>query len=148
MSKQWWSSRTGFTVQGACLLVLFVWSVAHRAPVGGAARTPAEPAAVIDNSEDNSVADNTADGSETDARFVAPPTVRFRTENPPAGSLNPRPVEVSEPEPEQHAAPWQPVHPQNPPRRVPGGGKDGTRSPFEVSGNGATVYNAPPPDAD
>lgn len=145
MSKQWWSSRAGFTVQGACLLALFAWSVARHTPAG-AGRTPAEPAAVIDNSEDNAVADNTADGSEADARFVAPPTVRFRTEHPPAGSLNPRPVEVSEPE--QPTAPWQPVHPENPPRRVPGGSKDGPRSPFEVSGNGATVYNAPPPEAD
>ena len=143
MSKQWWLSRAGFTTQGVCLLVLFVWSVARHTP-SDAARSPrpAEPEIVIDNSEDNAVADNTAT-SEADARFVAPPTVRFRTDNPPAGSLNPRPVEVSSPE---HSAPWQPLHPQNPPRRVPGG--TAPRTPFEVSGNGATVYNAPPPEAD
>ena len=66
----------------------------------------------------------------------APPTIHFRTEHPPAGSLNLRPLDNGQP------APWQPVHPQNPPQRLP----SGPRSPFEVSGSGATVYNAPPPD--
>ncbi len=147
MSKQWWSSRAGFAVQGGCLLALFAWSV-HRAPSDsrGKAKSPAATEEVIDNSEDNTVADNdTAGSSETDARFVAPPTVRFRTEHPPAGSLNLRPVDSAAPE---RPAPWQPVHPQNPPRRVPGG-NSAPRSPFEVNGTGAaTVYNAPPPDAD
>ena len=144
MSKQWWSSRAGFITQGVCLLVLFAWSVVHRAPTGPTPGpgTPTDAEVVIDNSEDNAVADNTTAG-ETDARFVAPPTVRFRTDNPPAGSLNPRPVEVSSPE---RNAPWQPVHPQNPPRRLPAG--TAPRTPFEVSSNGATVYNALPPDAE
>ena len=127
------------------MLALFAWSLLHRAPVPAAANrtAPGEAEAVIDNSEDTAIADNST-ASTTDARFVAPPPVRFRTDNPPAGSLNLRPVEVSSPE---HTAPWQPVHPQNPPRRLPGG-PNGPRTPFEVSGNGATVYNAPPPDAE
>ena len=134
-----------FVAQTLCLLALIAWSVHHTPGDTGGARKPATTDgsgsatdAVIDNSEET--ADNDSAGS-VDARFVAPPTVRFRTENPPAGSLNLRPVEGSSP---QRSAPWQPVHPQNPPQRLPGG----PRSPFEVSGNGATVYNAPPPDAE
>ena len=132
-----------FVAQTVCLLALVAWSTHHSAGEAGRASRPAPAAgesvsdAVIDNSEDT-VSDNTT--GAVDARFVAPPTVRFRTENPPAGSLNLRPVETSSP---QRSAPWQPVHPQNPPQRLP----SGPRSPFEVSGNGATVYNAPPLDA-
>lgn len=143
MSKQWWSSRPVFIAQAGCLLVLFAWSV-HRAPGVAAVAAPAvqsaapEREAVIDNSEDTASADTTG---EVEGRFVAPPTIHFRTENPPAGSLNLRPLDVSIPE---NSAPWQPVHPQNPPRRLPGG----TRSPFEVRGSGATVYNAPPLEAE
>ncbi len=136
-----------FATQTACLLALIAWSVHHvpgdtggakpSAPAAAAGREGADDA-VIDNSEDT--AENTSAGT-IDARYSVPPTVRFRTENPPAGSLNLRPVEGSSP---RRADPWQPVHPQNPPQRLPGG----TRSPFEVSGKGATVYNAPPPDAE
>ncbi len=130
-----------FMAQAGCLLVLFAWSV-HHAPgeAGKDVKAAPEPDrdAVIDNSEDTASTDSV---SEADPRFVAPPTVRFRTEHPPAGSLNLRPLDLSAPD---GTAPWQPVHPQNPPQRLP----SGPRSPFEISGSGATVYNAPPPDAD
>ena len=139
MSKQWWSSRAAFISQAGCLLALFAWSV-HHAPREAAKAAPEPPRrAVIDNSEDTASADAVRDSA---GRFVAPPTVRFRTENPPAGSLNLRPLDPSAPE---SAAPWQPVHPQNPPQRLPAGGP---RSPFEVQGSGATVYNAPPLEAE
>ena len=139
-----------FLAQAGCLLVLFAWSVHHapgeasKAAKAANARltTPAAPEqdrdAVIDNSEDTASADSV---TASDPRFVAPPTVHFRTEHPPAGSLNLRPLDVSAPD---GSAPWQPVHPQNPPQRLP----SGPRSPFEINGSGATVYNAPPPDAD
>ena len=141
MPKQWWSSRSGFVAQGFCLLALFTWSVHHAPGEKGRAALPKttapEPASdvVIDNSEDTASTDST---SGSGARFVAPPPIRFRTEHPPAGSLNLRPLE------HPLSAPWQPVHPQNPPQRLP----SGPRSPFEVNRSGATVYNAPPQDAE
>ena len=145
MLKQWWSSRSLFIAQAVCLLALFAWSV-HHAPAGTSKDSRVVPAAfepgqnaVIDNSEDTASTDRVNDSA--DPRFAAPPTIHFRTEHPPAGSLNLRPLDSSAPD---RSSPWQPVHPQNPPRRLP----SGPRSPFEVNGSGATVYNAPPPDAD
>ena len=138
LPEQWWSSPPAFAAQAVCLLALFAWSVHHApaetSPTAATAPATAGPAA-LNNRDDPASAGSVR---KVDARFVAPPTVRFRTEHPPAGSLNLRPLE------EETAAPWQPVHPRNPPQRLPGG----PRSPFEVSGSGATVYNAPPPDAD
>ena len=146
MPKHWWSSRSVLVAQAVCLLALFAWSVHHvPAEPGKNSRAKTVPAAfesreepVIDNSEDTASTDSV---SGSDPRFVAPPTINFRTEHPPAGSLNLRPLDSSAPD---RSTPWQPVHPQNPPQRLP----SGPRSPFEVNGSGATVYNAPPPDAD
>ncbi len=147
LPKQWWSSPAAFAAQASCLLALFAWSVRHApgetakaietAPVRVIAPTPPETTedAVIDDREDTASTDSV---SGADARFVAPPRVHFRTEHPPAGSLNLRPLE------QEISAPWQPLHPRNPPQRLP----SAPRLPFEVNGNGATVYNAPPPDAD
>ncbi len=147
LPKQWWSSPAGFAAQAGCLLALFAWSVHHApgetakafetAPVKVTAPASPETAghAVTDNQEETASTDTV---SGVGARFVAPPRVRFRTEHPPAGSLNLRPLE------QEISTPWQPLHPRNPPQRLP----SGPRSPFEASGNGATVYNAPPPDAD
>ena len=145
MPKQWWSSRAGFVAQAVCLLALFAWSV-HHAPGVTSKATPARTAAPASSEEasGDTVIDNSEDTASTDSvsgpapRFVAPPTVRFRTEHPPAGSLNLRPLELP------RSAPWQPVHPQNPPQRLP----SGPRSPFEVNRSGATVYNPLPQDAD
>ena len=100
-------------------------AIPDRRPTPGVSPTAIAPAAevVMDNSEDTA---------------SAPPAVHFRTENPPPGALNLRSLE-SEP-----SAPRQLLRPQSPPPRLP----SGPRSPFEVNGAGATVYNPPPADAD
>ena len=134
--KQWWSVRSLFVAQAVCLLAVFAWSV-HHSPAEATAAAPVVHKEVIDNSDKESV-DAERAVSETNARFIAPPTVPFRTEHPPGGGLRLRSLDLETSNPEENSERWEPVQPQNPPRRP---AVREPRSPFEPGG--ATVYYAP-----